>query len=565
MRALPATLCRLRPALLLAIAAAGCRGAPPQNAEPGAGGTIVIATTSDPDALFPPAALNMEARQATELIYEYLADVGPAMNTIGDSGFVKGLASDWQWAADSLSIAFTINSSARWHDDVPVRADDVKFSFGVYSDSIVGASEASDIADIDSVTVRDSSTVVFWFTKRTPHQFFDAAAKMLVLPRHILGAVPRDSLRAVASRLNPVGSGRFRFEKWDHGSRLELRAVSPHHRGRPGPDRVIWSITPEYQAAVTRLLGGEADVLSNLRPETIDQLTDKSRFRIVTLPGMDYAFLQFNLRDPADPARPHALFASRDMRRALTMALDRKAMVESLFDTLATVSIGPAVRALPTTDPALKQIRYDPAGAGRLLDSLGWTRSAPSSIRASRGKPLSFKVIVPVSSASRMKIAVLIQEQLRQAGVDMRIETMDYPALVSRQQARDFDATLGAWHLGSSPGAVRVTWTSPAASMSGMNYGSYRSAGFDALVDSALESGSLSASREYFRRANQVIVDDAPAVWLYEPKTVLAIERRIRTTPMRPNAWWLDVGSWTIPAAERLPRDAAPEGQKPGK
>ncbi len=557
-KCLPATLSRLILALLATIFIGGCRDTvPPLIPGPG-GGTIIIAATSDPDALFPPATLNIEARQATELIYEYLADVGPAMNTIGDAGFVKELASHWKWAGDSLSIAFTIDPAARWHDDVPVLASDVVFSHAIYTDSAVGAADASDLADIDSVTARDSLTVVFWFSKRTPHQFFDAAAKMLILPKHLLGALPVDSLRAVSARMNPTGSGRYMFERWDHGTRLELRAVPRHHRGRPGPDRIVWTITPEYQSAVTRLVGGEADVLSNLRPETISALAGKSRFNIVTLPGMDYAFLQFNLRDPANPARPHALFSSRALRRALTMALDRKAMVQSLFDTLATVSIGPAVRALPTTDTSLKQIPHDPPGAGRLLDSLGWKRSTPTAIRVKNGKPLSFTLIVPVSSASRMKIAVLIQEALRQAGVGMQIETMDYPALVTRQNARNFEATLGAWHLGSSPGAIRVTWTSQATSKSGMNYGSYRNPRFDALVDSALESSSLASSRDYFRRANQEIVDDAPAIWLYEPKTVLAIDRRIRTTPMRPNAWWLDIGSWSIPPSERLPRDAPP-------
>lgn len=233
-------------------------------------------------------------------------------------------------------------------------------------------------------------------------------------------------------------------------------------------------------------------------------------------------------------------------------------MVQSLFDTLAAVSIGPAVRALPTTDTSFAQIPYDAPRAERLLDSLGWKRSATSAVRVKDRRRLSFTLIVPVSSASRMKIAVLIQEQLRRAGVEMKIETMDYPALVARQNSRDFEATLGAWHLGSSPGAVRITWTSRAASKDGMNYGNYRNPRFDALVDSALTSNSLADSREYFRRANEVIVNDAPAIWLYEPKLALAIEKRIRTTPMRPNAWWLDIGNWTIPVAERLPRDAAP-------
>ena len=83
--------------LLLGCCTEGSRG----DAASIAARTIVVATTSDPDVLFPPIALNREARQVTELVYEYLADVGPSMNTIGDSGFVKAIASGWQWSADS--------------------------------------------------------------------------------------------------------------------------------------------------------------------------------------------------------------------------------------------------------------------------------------------------------------------------------------------------------------------------------------------------------------------------------------------------------------------------------
>jgi peptide/nickel transport system substrate-binding protein len=536
--------------LLSIVAVTSCRGVGEERKSPVSGGTIVVATTADPDALFPPAALNMEARQATELIYEYLADVGPAMNTIGDAGFVKELASGWTWAPDSMSIAFRIHPHARWQDGMPVRSGDVAFSYAVYTDSTVASADRSALSDIDSVSTPDSATAVFWFARRTPHQFYDAAALMLILPEHLLGGLPRDSLREVTARMNPVGSGRFRLVRWRRGAYFELDAVEGHYRGRANPDRVVWTVTPEYQAAVARLLGGEADVFADIRHETVDRLASGGRFSLLSLPGMDYVFMQFNLRDPSGSGVTHPLFGSRDLRRAITMALDRESMAKNLFDTLARVSLGPTVRAFPTTDTSLSQIPFDRNAAARLLDSLGWRQPRRGGIRTRKEKPLRFTLLVPVSSISRVRMAVLIQEQLRQAGIGVEIDQMDYSAFVLRQSERSFDAALAAWHLGSSPGGIEATWTSAAAKRGGLNYGGYQNRVFDALVDSALGAGSLRSARRYFRRAHQIIVDDAPAVWLYEPRTLVAINRRIRTTPMRPNAWWLDIASWRVLRAE---------------
>ncbi len=539
-------------ALAVLSAAVSCDRTPRTDTT-GTGGTVVIAAHSDPDALFPPLALNMEARQATELMYEYLADVGTEMNTIGDAGFTRQLAEDWTWGPDSSHIEFRLNPDARWHDGTRVNSADVSFSYRLYSDPATGSMLASTLAYIDSVSTPDSLTAVFWFSRRDPRQFYVAAATMLILPRHILAGIPRDSMREEATKLQPAGSGKYRLSRWNRGESLELSAVDDHYRGRPNPDRIIWTIAPEYRAAIMRLLGGEADVFANVRQETLPELA-RSGFNVVSLPGMDYVFMQMNLRDPGG-TRPHPTFGSREMRRALTMAMDRDAMVRNLFDTLAAVSIGPAVRAFPTTDPSLRQIPFDPRGAERLLDSLGWRAGVGSGIRSRNGIPLRFRLLVPVSSLSRMRIAVLIQEQLRQVGADAVIEQMDYSAFSARQSSRAFDAALASWHLGSSPEAVRVTWTTEAAKPRGLNYGGYSNPAFDSLVDSALSVTTLAGAREYFRRANQIIVDDAPALWLYEPKTLLAIHGRITPSPMRPNAWWLGIGGWTIDPEKRLSRD----------
>lgn len=530
-------------------------GAPPSDND---GGTVVIATTADPDALFPPLASNVPAKQVTELIYDYLANIGPRLNIVGDEGFTPALADYWAWAPDSLSIAFHISPAARWHDGKPVRADDVAFTRSLYTSAALGNPMGEDLKNVDSVTVRDSLTSVFWFHSRTPTQFFSATNLMLILPRHLYAALPSDSLREKASNIKPIGTGRFRFVRWAQGASLEIAADTANYRGRPHLQRVVWSVAPDYLGALTKLNGGEADVFDALHVESVSEVSRNAKLRVITLPGMDYAFLQFNLRDPKVHGSPHPIFGSREMRRALTMAIDRAALVKNVFDSLGDVSVGPTIRALPTTSPSLAQIPYDTARAKLILDSLGWTGRTKDGIRTRAGKELAFTIIAPASSSARNRMAVLIQSQLARIGVRASIEKMEYQAFAARQSARDFDATLGAWHTSADPSAAREVWTTSASRKEGgRNYGSYENARFDALLDSAVEARDEAASRSLFTRAYQTIVDDAPAIWLYEPRTVLGIDKRIVTTQMTPGAWWARLGEWSIPADRRIRRDGS--------
>src|SRR5688500_9245395 len=120
------------------------------------------------------------------------------------------------------------------------------------------------------------------------------------------------------------------------------------------------------------LLAGEADVYDTMRPENVKEAAKTSDIAIHSSPSTDYVFLQFNLRDGKRQNRPHPLFASRDLRRALSMAADRESMVRNVFDSLAQPAIGPTIRAFPTTDTALRQLPYGPARTAKILDSLGW-------------------------------------------------------------------------------------------------------------------------------------------------------------------------------------------------
>ena len=534
-------------ALFLLVACAKKSQTPPERAT---NGTLVIATSSEAKGLFPPLMGSASSRQIEEQIYDYLAVVGPDLNTFGDSGFLPRLAESWKWSGDSLSIAFKINSRARWHDGVAADAADVRYTYRVYTSPAVGSADASELSNIDSVTTADSRTATFWYHRRSPYQLLDAT-QMMILPRHLFERIPMDSLKTAGQIATPIGTGRFRFKRATRGSSLEVTADTANYRGRPGVDRVIWSFAPNGATAVTKLLGGEADLFAALKPEDVGAAKRSSNLKVTSIRSTGYVFLAFNLRKP--------IFASRELRRALTMALDRVSLVKNVYDTLARVALGPTVRVFPTTDTTLRQIPFDTSRAKAILDSLGWRATSSQDFRTRNGNVLAFSLVVPSSSPQRVRFAALVQEQLRRIGVDVHTDEMEFNAFNNRVDSRDFDAVIWDWRLGATPNSVRGLWGAASArNPGGSNFGSYQSAHFDSYVDSAIDARALSAARMYFRAAYQIIIDDAPAIWLAEPKTVIGLNRRIRTGPMRADAWWFDLGKWTIPKSEQIDRDRIP-------
>lgn len=530
----------------------GCGSADRASTTPGdTGGTLIVAMPAEPTTLLPPVSEAGQDAAVISALFDRLAEIGPALETLGDRGFRPRLASSWTWATDSLSIAFTIDSLARWHDGQPVVASDVQYTFRVYTSDSLAVSNRSMLGNIDSVSVRDSRTAVFWFKRRTPQQFQDATYHMYILPSHLLATIPMKDLPASPFARQPVGSGRFRFARWVAGQRVEVVADTANPRGRAKLDRVIWSIASDFGAAMVKLFAGEADFFEYIRPGDLAQIARTPSLRLVDNRALQYLFLGFNFRDPRDLTKPHPLFADVAVRRALHMAVDRARIVQNAYDSLGTVALGPAPRALIPDTTAFTQLPHDPAHARALLDSAGWRDSDGDGIRERDGHRLSFEMLVPSSSAGRRALGVLLQEQFRAVGAEARPLVLEVNAFSTRSDEGHFDTYLGGWSVVPGLVGTRQTWTSKGSG----NVGQYRSPVFDAAVDSALASFDPAANHRYWARAFQQIVNDAPAVWLVEQRAPVALHTRFIVPPLRADGWYADLADWQVDPTRRIDRD----------
>jgi peptide/nickel transport system substrate-binding protein len=198
---------------------------------------------------------------------------------------------------------------------------------------------------------------------------------------------------------------------------------------------------------------------------------------------------------------------------------------------------------------------YDSAGAARLLTRLGWIDANGDGIRDRNGSPLAFRLLVPTTSGIRRQYARLLQEQFRLMGVDVQLDEVDFSTFLARARAGQFDALLNAWSTDPTPSAgIPQTWTR--AGVGHSNYGRYVNPAFDRLVDRTVASAAnRAAARRSWRTAIEMLNQDAPAIFLFAPDNVAAVDRRVTGVAIRPDSWLALLRRWRIPADRLTDRD----------
>lgn len=515
-------------------------------------GSIVVITGQYPGLPIPTLIQGSSNQDVADLLFLRLARMGPTLTTSGDADFVPQLARRWS-RRDSLTLIFDLDPRARWQDGAPVTARDVVFSFARARDPAVSPTIAELLRPVASVTALDDHRVAIGFTHSYPSQFYDATYQVQILPAHLLDALAPAAVATSDFARSPIGDGPYRWVRGVPGQFVELAADTAFFLGAPKLDRVIFRAAADGDARMNLLLSGEGDALENILPVgNQDRVRADTALRLVAVPSFTIGYFLYNERDPADTARAHPILADRDVRRALTLAIDRETMARSIFGPDAAVPIGPASSSLwiRVPGPAAPQ---DTAAASRALAASGWGRRGSDGIAVRDGRRLTLDVIFPNTSAARRQIALQAAAQWKAIGVDAQLEPLDFPTYLDRRKAGRFDIDVTAVNQDPNPTGLTQSWT--CAGIGGANVAHF----CDPRVDSLIAAASVATDGlALWRQALRTIDADAAAAFVFAPAAMIAVHRRFAHVVLHPESFWSGLGAWSVAPGRQLPRDRVP-------
>jgi peptide/nickel transport system substrate-binding protein len=187
-----------------------------QAEAPPSGGTLVVGITSEPGTLNPLVATAIQEHDIINMMFsKLLVEEADFLN------FRPGLAERWSFSADSLSITFHLREGMVWQDGVPITAADVRFTWQLQTDTLIAWASRHLKDGIRDVDVVDDHTVVFHYGNRYPYQLKDANDGV-ILPRHVVENIPRETFHTSPFGRDPVGNGPFRLATWAPGQYIEL-------------------------------------------------------------------------------------------------------------------------------------------------------------------------------------------------------------------------------------------------------------------------------------------------------------------------------------------------------
>jgi peptide/nickel transport system substrate-binding protein len=275
--------------------------------------------------------------------------------------------------------------------------------------------------------------------------------------------------------------------------------------------------------------------------ENLRRINADSTLRVIPVPSPTVGFFLYNQRDPNNPGSPHPVLSDLRVRRAITLGLDRQLLVRAVFGSYADVPYGPVSPLLWIRHSSPKAERPDPEAARRLLTEAGWRDSDGNGIRDREGRPLTLTLSLPNTSAVRRQMALLAQEQLRQIGLDLQVQQLDFPVWVERRTAGKFDIDFAGTVQDPSPSGLSQAWSCAG----GTNVAKYCNPRVDSLLEYAILHRARSNPAEPWIAVLRQIEADAPATFLYAPYYVYAVKRRFRNVTITPASSWQLLRVWS--------------------
>jgi peptide/nickel transport system substrate-binding protein len=363
---------RLRNILPAAAAAALLAVAPLHAAEPKRGGSLTFSYQPEPSALSTISTTAVPTALVSTKIFESLLEYEG-----GQLKPVPGLAQSWSMSADGKAHTFKLRNDVKWHDGKPFTSADVKFSIEKLVAPLHSRGKVY-WGELDAIDTPDAHTVVFKLKKPVPY-FLKAfqPSESPMLPKHLLESLDfsdAKNVRQAEFMQKPVGTGPFMFKEWKKGSHIILeRNPGYWKKGKPYLEQVIFRVIPDGAARAIALETGELDLAPmNAVPQADMARLAKLKHIALSNQGADglgpLLWLEVNLREkPLSDVR---------VRKAISMAIDRKKVVDIIWYGQGKPATGPLVSGNPWYDKKLKPFEYNLKKANQLLDEAGYPRGA---------------------------------------------------------------------------------------------------------------------------------------------------------------------------------------------
>lgn len=447
-------------------------------------GIVRIGTDVDAQTLDPRLMRDTTGFRVVNLVYSGLVQLDAGLKPQPD------LATAWT-NPDPLTWRFTLRGDAKFHDGKPVTAADVVYTFETLLDPKLNARFRSLYTPIDSIAAEGDTTVVIKL--KEPYAPLLSYLDVGIVPKH-LGEANADLQNA------PVGSGPFKFARWNKGSRISLTANEAYFGGKPAVNGIDFVVVPDNTARAQAFEAGNLELIqSPLSPRDVKRLAADTRFANALSSGIAITYLNFNTASP--------LLADPKLRNALAMLVDQPTIVNQIYEGTDQAATSMLLSASWAYSADIKQPGFDPAGAKRALEALGWRDSNRDGILDKDGRKLSVTLSTHSEDPNRIQTIEYMQNVLRQNGIEANVKISDWPSFSGGVQKGEHEIALLGWTLLVDPDRLMYAQLH---SKGGLNWGKYANARVDQALDAGRAALTQDARATAYRDAARVLAEEVP-------------------------------------------------------
>jgi peptide/nickel transport system substrate-binding protein len=506
--------------------------------------TLIYGEYGSPTRLVPILANDGISIRLQELIYGSLVyyDV---------DGEIRGdLAEKWEMSRDMKSITFYLRKNVYWHplpgDTTrhPFTAADVIKTYNIMMHPETVTSLQARYNFIDYPKQIDDYTVEFKLKK--PMLGILGRFTFKIIPAFMLEGV--SYLKGDENLLiykHPIGTGPYRFVSQEGAaSEIVLEAYDNYHLGRVSIKRIIMRPFADQNIITQTLLYGGIDLEVRVPPRDIGEIQGDARYELYPYSTLSYSFFGYNLRNP--------VLAIKDVRKAISYAINRQEMLDSFFEGKGILISGPFAPGSWAYNLDVKSIPYSPEEANRLLDRAGFTERGKGGVRKRGSYTLSFQMVVPISKENETTKRVILsfQNYLKAVGISIDIKWLEWKAWTEAVFVKyDFDIIYADWLFDDSFD-ISSLFHSREIGPGKNNFGAYRNPEVDALIDEANATLDIEKKRTIYKKLHEVLAEDAPYTYLWTLTNYAAYNRRIRRVDIHPTRFFTYIKEWYIKEGE---------------